>query len=73
MTATHACRDDPRNAHIRICMNGKHKHRSGAAVSVFEPGFILDDGVWGGLRLRDGRPYPPDGDPRHPGHQSRRG
>ena len=54
MTATHSYQDDPRNADILICVNGEHKHRNEAVVSVFDSGFILGDGVWEGIRLHDG-------------------
>ena len=54
MTATHAYQDDPRNAGILICVNGEHKKRAEAVVSVFDSGFILGDGVWEGIRLHDG-------------------
>ena len=55
MTATHAYQDDPRNASIFICVNGEHKPRAEAVVSVFDSGFILGDGVWEGLRLHNGK------------------
>lgn len=55
MTATHAYQDDPRNADILICVNGQHKPRAEAVVSVFDSGFILGDGVWEGLRLHNGK------------------
>ena len=55
MTATHAYQDDPRNADILICVNGEHKARADAVVSVFDSGFILGDGVWEGLRLHNGK------------------
>lgn len=55
MTATHAYQDDPRNASILICVNGEHKPRAEAVVSVFDSGFILGDGVWEGLRLHHGK------------------
>lgn len=55
MTATHAYQDDPRNASILICVNGEHKPRAEAVVSVFDSGFILGDGVWEGLRLHKGK------------------
>ncbi len=55
MTATHAYQDDPRNASILICVNGEHKPRAEAMVSVFDSGFILGDGVWEGLRLHNGK------------------
>ncbi|MGY9056544.1 MAG: aminotransferase class IV [Alphaproteobacteria bacterium] len=55
MTATHAYEVDPRNADILICVNGEHKPRAEATVSVFDSGFILGDGVWEGLRLHHGK------------------
>ena len=48
--------DDPRNADIRIFINGEMKRRSEAMVSVFDSGFVLGDGVWEGLRIVDGHP-----------------
>lgn len=48
--------DDPRNADIRIWINGALKHRSQAMVSVFDSGFVLGDGVWEGLRVVQGHP-----------------
>jgi branched-chain amino acid aminotransferase len=46
---------DPRNASIRINVNGKLKPRAEAVVSVFDSGFMLGDGVWEGLRVHHGR------------------
>lgn len=48
--------DDPRNAEIRIWINGALHHRDQAFVSVFDSGFVLGDGVWEGLRVVDGQP-----------------
>lgn len=48
--------DDPRNAEIRIWVNGALKPRAEAVVSVFDSGFVLGDGVWEGLRVVDGHP-----------------
>lgn len=48
--------DDPRNADIRIWINGTLHHRDRAFVSVFDSGFVLGDGVWEGLRVVDGQP-----------------
>ena len=45
---------DPRNADILISVNGEMKHRDEATVSVFDSGYILGDGVWEGLRVKDG-------------------
>ena len=52
---THEFVDDPRNASIRIYVNGELKPRSEAVVSVFDSGFVLGDGVWEGLRVHGGR------------------
>eukprot|EP01036_Dinobryon_divergens_P019120 gene19120-26071_t len=51
----HDFHDDPRNADIRIWINGVLKPRAEATVSVFDSGFVLGDGVWEGLRLHRGR------------------
>ena len=53
---THDFVDDPRNAAIRIWINGALKPRAEAVVSVFDSGFVLGDGVWEGLRVVDGHP-----------------
>ncbi|HEX6603512.1 MAG TPA: aminotransferase class IV [Sphingomicrobium sp.] len=47
---------DPRNAAILINVNGELKPRADAAVSVFDSGFMLGDGVWEGLRVHQGKP-----------------
>ncbi|MCF7222786.1 aminotransferase class IV [Marilutibacter chinensis] len=52
----HDFHDDPRNAGIRIWINGELKPRAEATVSVFDSGFVLGDGVWEGLRVVDGHP-----------------
>lgn len=52
----HDFHDDPRNADIRIWVNGELKPRAEAVVSVFDSGFVLGDGVWEGLRVVDGHP-----------------
>jgi branched-chain amino acid aminotransferase len=52
----HDFHDDPRNADIRIWINGALKHRNDAMVSVFDSGFVLGDGVWEGLRVVGGQP-----------------
>lgn len=48
---THDHVDDPRNAEILVSVNGALVARAEAAISVFDSGFILGDGVWEGLRL----------------------
>ena len=55
-SSIHDFHDDPRNASIRIWVNGELKPRAEATVSVFDSGFVLGDGVWEGLRIVDGRP-----------------
>ena len=45
---------DPRNADIKINVNGELFPRGEAMISVFDSGFMLGDGVWEGLRLHDG-------------------
>lgn len=45
---------DPRNAGLRIYLNGELVPRDAAKVSVFDAGFVLGDGVWEGLRLHKG-------------------
>ncbi|HSI61111.1 MAG TPA: aminotransferase class IV [Ideonella sp.] len=52
----HDFHDDPRNADIKIWINGALKHRVDATVSVFDSGFVLGDGVWEGLRVVGGQP-----------------
>ncbi len=54
-TGSHVFQDDPRNADIKIWVNGELKPRAQATVSVFDSGFILGDGVWEGLRLHKGK------------------
>ena len=45
---------DPRNADLRIYVNGDLVPRAKARVSIFDAGFVLGDGVWEGLRLHKG-------------------
>ena len=52
---THEFRDDPRNANVKIWLNGKLVPRPEAVVSVFDSGFLMGDGVWEGLRVVNGR------------------
>lgn len=46
---------DPRNADLKIWLNGALVRREDAKVSVFDAGFVLGDGIWEGLRLHKGR------------------
>ncbi len=54
---THSYEDDPRNAAIKIWVNGDLFPRDKAVVSVFDAGFILGDGVWEGIRVHGGHPH----------------
>ncbi len=51
---THDYAADPRNADIKININGEFFSRDDAKISVFDSGFILGDGVWEGLRVHEG-------------------
>src|SRR5260370_23031317 len=46
---------DPRNADLRIYVNGALVPRAEPKVSIYDAGFVLGDGVWEGLRLHKGR------------------
>jgi branched-chain amino acid aminotransferase len=46
--------EDPRNAAVKVWVNGRLVPRNEAMVSVFDGGFIAGDGVWEGLRLING-------------------
>ena len=45
---------DPRNADLKVWLNGALVPKDEAKVSVFDAGFVLGDGVWEGLRLHKG-------------------
>ncbi len=45
---------DPRNADLKIYLNGALVPRAEAKVSIFDAGFVLGDGVWEGIRLHRG-------------------
>ncbi len=51
----HTYIDDPRNAEVRVWINGALYPRAEAKVSVLDSGFVLGDGVWEGLRVHNGR------------------
>ncbi|MEM7546513.1 MAG: aminotransferase class IV [Pseudomonadota bacterium] len=51
----HSYEPDPRNADILISVNGEMTPRAEAVISVFDSNFMLGDGVWEGLRLKDGK------------------
>ena len=53
--STHDAEEDPRNATVRIWVDGDLVPRDEARVSVYDSGFMLGDGVWEGLRLHRGR------------------
>jgi branched-chain amino acid aminotransferase len=45
---------DPRNAGVKLYLNGALVPREAAQVSIFDAGFVLGDGVWEGIRLHKG-------------------
>ncbi len=45
---------DPRNADLKLYLNGDLVRREDAKVSIFDAGFVLGDGVWEGIRLHKG-------------------
>jgi branched-chain amino acid aminotransferase len=47
--------DDPRNEDVFVYVDGAFFRRNEAKVSIFDSGFVLGDGVWEGLRLKNGR------------------
>ena len=51
----HSYIDDPRNAEVRVWINGELFPRAEAKVSVLDSGFVLGDGVWEGLRVHKGK------------------
>ncbi|MFO7857128.1 MAG: D-amino acid aminotransferase [Paracoccaceae bacterium] len=51
----HEAEIDARNERILIWVDGRLLPRAEAVVSVYDSGFLLGDGVWEGLRLRNGR------------------
>lgn len=53
---THDHAADPRNADIRVWVDGELVPRAQAVVSVFDSGFVLGDGIWEGLRVSAGHP-----------------
>lgn len=52
--AAHDAEEDPRNRDIWINVDGQLVRREEARVSVYDSGFLLGDGMWEGMRLRDG-------------------
>jgi len=55
MTSTHSALPDPRNADVRIYVNGEYFSRDQARVSVFDSAFNVGDGIWEGMRLHRGK------------------
>lgn len=51
----HSYASDPRNENILISVNGELKKRAEAVISVFDSNFMLGDGIWEGLRVKDGK------------------
>ena len=58
MTGSHSTHDaeaDARNDDLLIYVNGDLVPKADAAISVYDSGFMLGDGMWEGLRLHNGR------------------
>lgn len=55
MSGTHSFKEDTRNQHIMIYVNGDIVPRDLAKVSVFDSGFLLGDGMWESFRLHNGK------------------
>lgn len=51
---THNAIDDPRNATIKISINGELFNRNDAKISVFDSGYLVGDGIWEAMRLHHG-------------------
>ncbi|MDG1902521.1 MAG: aminotransferase class IV [Bacteroidales bacterium] len=51
---THNAKVDDRNDEIFIYVNGELLKRRDAKISVFDSGYLVGDGVWEGLRLKEG-------------------
>jgi branched-chain amino acid aminotransferase len=52
---THSAVPDDRNAGVLVYVNGEFVPRDQARISVFDSGYLVGDGVWGGIRLHHGR------------------
>jgi branched-chain amino acid aminotransferase len=55
MAGSQDFRADPRNASVRVWLNGALVPREEAKVSILDAGFVLGDGVWEGVRLHKGK------------------
>ena len=53
-TSTHSAVDDQRNADLKLFLNGAIVPKADALVSIYDSGFMLGDGIWEGLRLKNG-------------------
>ena len=52
---THNALADERNEQVLISINGELFRRPEAKISVFDSGFLVGDGVWEGMRVRNGK------------------
>ncbi|HCR30729.1 MAG TPA: aminotransferase class IV [Opitutae bacterium] len=51
---THDSLEDERNASVLIYVNGVMTPRDEAKISVFDSGYLVGDGVWEGVRFKQG-------------------
>lgn len=54
ISGTHISEDDPRNKNILIHINGELFPRDQAKISVFDSGYLIGDGIWEAVRLKNG-------------------
>ncbi|MEO8748082.1 MAG: aminotransferase class IV [Rhodanobacter sp.] len=55
VSGTHEALPDARNARIFIYINGDFVPRKEAKISVFDSGYLVGDGIWEGMRLKNGQ------------------
>jgi len=54
ISGTHISEDDHRNNNILIHINGELLPRDQAKISVFDSGYLIGDGIWEAVRLKNG-------------------
>lgn len=55
MHGTHNALPDQRNEQVKVFINGEFFPRHEAKISVFDSGYLIGDGVWEGIRLKNGK------------------
>ena len=54
ISGTHIAEEDARNSEICIYINGTCLPRNEAKISVFDSGYLIGDGIWEAVRLKNG-------------------